>query len=149
LSLGCFAGLWTHADQHLFFRHSDHLNARVLSYLRSLDRASTHRDGERHDSQTSHFSGSPDPGPSNRNRRWGARAGERKPRDRFLTVAESAQEPDRYGDESGANPKNGCTGAQAGNEDPNTKAGDSERDRIGSRFLHARSNRKTRDRYCL
>ena len=54
--------MWTHADQHLFFRHSDHLNAGVLSYLRSLNRASTHRDGERHDSQTSHFSGSPDPG---------------------------------------------------------------------------------------
>ena len=64
-----------HADQHLFFGHSDHLSARVLSYLRSLDRASTYRGGKRRDSQLSHFSDSPDPRSSKRNRRARAIAG--------------------------------------------------------------------------
>ncbi|WP_198164103.1 hypothetical protein, partial [Bradyrhizobium jicamae] len=38
---------------------------------------------------------------------------------------------------------------QAGNEDPNTKADDSERDPIGDRFSHARIQTQNQDRYKL
>jgi len=50
------------AIAELFFRQAEYLSSSVLRYLCSLDRASTHCDGNRHDSQTSHFSDWPDPG---------------------------------------------------------------------------------------
>jgi hypothetical protein len=53
-----------------------------------------------------------------------------------LTLAESAQEPNRDGDQCRARPQSGRDGAQADNKDPQAETDNSGRDHIGERSFH-------------